>query len=54
MQVWQRRAVIVSQELEGKGAPNTKIRVLRAFQVYDETLADQFKILEGQVLAPFW
>ena len=53
MQVWQRRAVWLSEELEGRGVPKTKIRVLRAFRVYDETLADQFSIIEGKVLAPF-
>lgn len=48
VQVWQRRVTWLSKELQIQGVPDTKIRVLKAFEVYDETLADQLYILAGK------
>lgn len=52
LQVCQRRVTWLAKELHEKGVPDTKVLVLRAFQVYDETLADQFSILAGQLRGP--
>ena len=52
VQILQERVQWLSSELDKKGIAGTEVKVLKAFEVFDETLADQFSILAGKSRGP--
>ena len=52
LQFWLSKFDWWQSELDAKGMKGTKIKLLEAHQVYDETIADQFLILAGTPRGP--
>ena len=52
IQVWQTKMDWLSQQLSKAGLEDCRCRLLGAHEVYDETMADQFRILAGSPRVP--
>ena len=52
VQVWQGKMDWLSQQLIDAGLKGCRCRLLKAHEVYDETMADQFRILAGTPRQP--
>ena len=52
IQVWQTKMGWLSQQLTKAGLKDCRCRLLKAHEVYDETMADQFRILAGRPRGP--
>ena len=52
IQVWQTKMGWLSQQLTKAGLKDCRCRLLKAHEVYDETMADQFRILAGSPRGP--
>ena len=51
-QVWQGKMPWLAEQLQQKGLKGVRCRLLKAREVYDETLADQFRALAGNPRHP--
>ena len=52
VQVWRSKMPWLGQQLEAHGVKGCRCRLLKAYEVYDESMADQFRILAGTPRGP--
>ncbi|KAL0020996.1 hypothetical protein WJX77_005136 [Trebouxia sp. C0004] len=55
VKIWQGKMPWLAQQLSNRGLKDCRCRLLTAYEVYDETMADQFRVMAGSPRrAPSW